>query len=352
MVNARTPIPLRPDPHALDCWAVGTLTRSVIALANSKLSPGVRLSEFTARRWGDEARSVDWLTRAAVNPAATTTPSWAAELAQVSKVFVASLVGVSAGADLLRRGLAISFDGAQSITLPLIQPGVVAFLREGAVIPVRPFVTQAGATLVPCALKTITTLTRETIESSFAEEIVRATLAESVGPALDTALFSTSVASPDAPAGIRAGIAALPPSSAGVLTDAMMQDLSTLIGAVSRVAGNSEVCIVAAPEQAATIRLMAEVDDYPILASSSLAKGVVIAVAVAALASAFDGVPQIEASRQVALMMDDAAPGAPDSGKTMSTFQTDCVALKLRMAASWTLRAPIGAVAWMQSVVW
>jgi hypothetical protein len=332
--------------------AVATFTRSVIALANSSLNPGVRPSEFTAKRWAHEARDIDWMARAAVNPAAMTVPSWAAELAQVSKTFIASLVAVSAGADLLQRGLQLAFDGVQQILLPLINPGTATFLREGAPIPVRQFQTQAGATLVPCKLATITILTREMLESSNAEVIIRAALTESVGPALDLALFSTSVATPDAPAGLLAGVSALPPSTAAVLTDAMMQDLSTLIGAVARVAGNSEICIVAAPEQAAAIRLMTEVaDDYPIMASASLAKGTVIAVAAAALASVFEGVPQIEASRQVALQMDDTSPSTPNVGKTMSTFQTDSTAVKMRMPASWVLRS-INAIAWMQSVTW
>jgi Phage capsid family len=321
-------------------------------LANTVFNPGVRPAEFTKQKWADEARSIDWLVRAAVAPAQTTVPSWAAELAQVSRIFVSSLTAISAGADLLQRGLQLNFDNAQSILLPLINPGTASFLREGMPIPVRKFQVQAGATLVPCKLSTSTVLTREMLESSNAETVVTAALAESVGPALDAALFSTSVATPDAPAGLLAGVAPLPASTATPLSDAMMADLSTLIGAVARVAGNSEVCIVAAPEQATAIRLMAEVDDYPIMASAALPKGEVIAVAAAALASVFEGVPQVEASREVALQMDDSAPGDPNAGKTtMSTFQTDSAAIKMRMPASWVLRS-INAIAWMQTVSW
>jgi hypothetical protein len=346
------PLPLRVDYDALDRHAVTSFIRSTIALANASLNPGMRVDEFIRQRWGsDTGRSVDWLTRAASTPAQTTVPGWAADLAHVTKIFIASLVGISAGADLLQRGLRLSFDGAGSILLPLINPGSTSFLREGAPIPVRQFQTLAGATLVPCKLSTISVVTREMIEGGNAEVVITAKLTESVGPALDAALFSTSVATPDAPAGLLAGVTALTPSTASVLRDAMMMDLSTLVGAVARVAANSETCIVAAPEQAAAIRLMAEIDDYPVMASAALPKGTVIAVAAAALASAFDGVPQVESSRQVALQMDDTSPGMPDVGKTMSTFQTDSTAIKMRMSASWVLRA-INAIAWMQNVSW
>jgi hypothetical protein len=348
-----TPLPLRADPAALDRWAVNTFVRSCIVLASAKLDAGIKPAEYTSRRWGDEARSVDWLTRAASNPAMTTTPGWAQELAQVSRTFISSLVAVSAGADLLQHGLQLSFDGAASINLPIIQPGTASFIREGAAIPVRQFMTQAGAALVPCKLATITTLTRERIESSNAEAIITAALTESVGPALDLALFSTSAATPDAPAGLLAGIAPLTPATAGEKFEAMIDDLAALAGTVARVAGNSEIIFIAAPEQSATITLrLMKAFDYTLLSSAALPKGTVIAVAAAALASAFDGTPQIEASRQVALMMDDATPGAPNSGRTMSTFQTDSIALKMRMPASWTLRAPINAVCWMQAVTW
>jgi hypothetical protein len=65
----------------------------------------------------------------------------------------------------------------------------------------------------------------------------------------------------------------------------------------------------------------------------------------------FEGVPQIEASRQVALQMDDISPSTPNVGTTMSTFQTDSTAIKMRLPASWVLRSS-SAIAWMQGVSW
>ena len=48
--------------------------------------------------------------------------------------------------------------------------------------------------------------------------------------------------------------------------------------------------------------------DYSLLASAALPAGSVVAVAVNALASAFAGTPQIEASRELELVM-DSQPG-------------------------------------------
>jgi hypothetical protein len=97
---------------------------------------------------------------------------------------------------------------------------------------------------------------------------------------------------------------------------------------------------------------------YTILSTSALPAKTVLAIAPAALASAFDPVPQIEASREVGSMhMDDTAPVEIVSGSgvvarpAMSVFQTDDIALKMKMHASWVLRAP-GALAWVQNTVW
>jgi hypothetical protein len=47
-------------------------------------------------------------------------------------------------------------------------------------------------------------------------------------------------------------------------------------------------------------------------------------------------------------MNDAPADGAP---VTMSLFQTDTVALKVRMPANWIMRAP-GGVAWISGATW
>jgi hypothetical protein len=130
-----------------------------------------------------------------------------------------------------------------------------------------------------------------------------------------------------------------------------MMDLAALAGSIARVAGGSGIVFVAAPEQAVAANLMLEQEAYPILASSALPAKTVIAIAAAALVSGFDPVPQIEASRQPALVMDTSPGDIGTLSSTMTMFQTDRVALKMRMEAAWALRAS-NAIAYMTGVTW
>jgi hypothetical protein len=81
----------------------------------------------------------------------------------------------------------------------------------------------------------------------------------------------------------------------------------------------------------------------------------VIAIAGTGLASAFDAVPQIEASKIAVAHMEDATPlqiasGAQGAGvlatPTRSLWQSDTIGIKIRFNASWALRDP-RALAWL-----
>jgi hypothetical protein len=347
------PIPLRPDPAALDRWALNTLTRSVIVLARSKLDTAIKPSEFTRQHWIDEAKAIDWMTRATSTAAQTTTAGWAAELAHVVLTFLPSLIPISAGANLLSRGLQLEFDGARAISLPLITPGQATFVAEGKAIPVVQYATSAGVTLQPHKLATITTLTREMLEGSNAEAIIKVTLAESAAAGLDAALFSANAGTAAQPPGLLNGIAPLAATATGPQTDAIMRaDLTTLIGKVARAAGDN-IAIVAAPEQATAIVLsLVREPPYPVLATAALPAKSVVVIAANALASAFAGTPEIEASRSMAAHMSTTPSDTIDGAAPVaSVFQTDSVGLKMRMTASWTLRAP-NTLAWMNAVNW
>jgi hypothetical protein len=220
------------------------------------------------------------------------------------------------------------------------------------------YTTASTVKLEPHKFAVATTLTREMIEASNAEVIVRATLAHAATLGLDAALFSANAGTADAPAGLLNGITATPASALTILGDALMQDVSNVGGAVARVAGKN-IVFVAAPEQALALALTAGDfdDDYPVLATSALAKGTIVAVAANAVVSAFDPVPTIDGSIEAEVVMQDTAPGeiAP-SGGPMSTpiasvFQSDRVAFRMRMPCAWALRAP-GAIAFMTNVVW
>jgi hypothetical protein len=284
-------------------------------------------------------------------------PSWALELAHVVTIFLPSLAKLSAGVELLGRGLQLTFDGAAAIRLPLIQPGQASFVGQGKAIPVTGLTTSPGVTLEPFKLASIAVVTREMMDSSNAEAVVRQTLSESVANGLDVALFSVGPGSADQPPGLLYGVGAATKSAATDKTIAMTDDLATIVGAVARVAGAGPIVLVAAPEQAASIELRFPKDiGYPVLKTAALAAGTVVAIAANALASAFGGVPQIEAYNEPEVVMNDApgevvTVGGMTGAPIMSLFQSDTIGLKIRMPANWVLRAP-GAVAWVSGVSW
>jgi hypothetical protein len=295
----------------------------------------------------------DRLLRAAVAPAMTQVPGWAAELAPRMVADQLDALGpMSAGAELLKRGLVINFDGYGSATVPgFTASGANAgFVAEGAPIPVRQL-PAAGPTMLPYKLAAIAVLTREMIESSNAEALINDALARSEGLALDAALFDASAATAARPAGLRNGIAALTPSNNADPYAAFLEDMASLANAVSTVAGNGPIVIIANAGRIATtqIRFVGQATNLIVLGSSALANDM-IAVAPNALAAALSPEPDVETVSAGTLHMSDTpAPivngGAPASpGRSM--FQTDSVAVKVRWPVSWALRSA-AAVAWL-----
>src|SRR5262249_20878545 len=152
------------------------------------------------------------------------------------------------------------------------------FVGEGAPIPVVAGTTSIGATLVPHKLSVVSTLTGEMMRSPNAETLVRQSLIESTGPAIDKQMFSSTAGDTTRPAGILNGIAALTPAAAGQAKgEILVDDLQKLAVAIASVAGNGDIIIVAAPDAAAALRMrMPATLEWPILTSGSLAARTVI----------------------------------------------------------------------------
>jgi hypothetical protein len=215
-----------------------------------------------------------------------------------------------------------------------------------------------GPILTPDKLAVICVLSSEMIQGSNAENLVRDALSRSAALALDTALLDADASTTARPAGLRYGISALTASALTDRTEAMLADIATLAGAVAPVAGNAPIVLVANPVRAMMLRLRAPRElPVSVLASSAVAAGDLIAVAPPALVSAV-GPPQILASRETTLHMHDAptaisTAGSPNvvSAPVRSLWQTDCVALRLLLVASWGLRDPRG-LAWLTATAW
>jgi hypothetical protein len=334
-----------------------TLARSVLAVAHGQLNPDVTTERFIRTRWGSTAMdSVAPLLRAASTSAATSTTGWAKELGQTTQAFLQNLVPLSAGADVLGRGLQLTFDGAATINAAAVTTPLADFVTQNAPIPVVQG-TSAQVSLSPCKFATIVVLSRETVESSNAEALVADALRNQVAPSLDRRLFDTNTAVADLrPAGLLYNKVALTPAAVADKTFNLIADLAALGEAVSGYAGNGGFVYIAAPRQALSIALAPIREfNYPLLTSTSLTAGTVICIAANAVVSALGAAPQIDLTKAATFHMSDA-PSAIATGGTMATptqvtFQNDTVGVRLRWPISWALRNQ-NAIAFMSAVTW
>jgi hypothetical protein len=321
---------------------VAALARVCIAQAVAKLENRGDENRILKNRWPEDSIA-PLILRAASSPATiTNTPALAATI--VADV-IATLGPQSAGARLLQAGLQLTFDRFATVNVPalLAQSTLAAFVGETAPIAVHNLATKASA-LVPRKIATGVVLTREMVESSNSEALVTDALLRSVGFALDAALFDSTAGDAIRPAGLRAGIAALPASTLTVPDDAMIADLTNTGGAVAALGGDP--IFVVALASAITIKLRARREfPYTVLGSPALAAGDVIAIAPIGLASAVAAMPQIETAKAGTLHMEDSAPlqiasGSPGTvaAPTRSLWQTDCVVITISFDVDWCLR--------------
>ena len=154
-----------------------------------------------------------------------------AGVAPIARVSIYDLVqtitSLSAGAEVISRGLQLSLDGVAELRAPgrvLNAAAAGQWVQEGMAAPVRALSFSNAATLRPRRLSVISVFTREMVESSNIEAIVRQTLGEATGLALDAKMFSTDAAIASAPAGLFAGVAPITPVIGG-RSNAMEGDL-------------------------------------------------------------------------------------------------------------------------------
>ena len=174
------------------------------------------------------------------------------------------------------------------------------------------------------------------------------------------------------PAGLRNGINAITATAIGTpvltATDAMFKDLSNLAAAVAPVAGSLDnIVFIASPAEAVKIAMRTDNSfRFDVFASSGLAAGIVVCLAVNGLAVAA-GEQTFSVSDATALHMEDTTPlqigtvAGPNTvaAPVRSLFQTATIATKLVFDLNWALRVPAtaapppaNAVAWTQSVIW
>jgi hypothetical protein len=171
--------------------ATKSLARALLASARALALPDRDPMQVAQAEWShdDATRTI---LRAAVAPASTANAANAVLL----ETAVAGVVlgGVGAGADLLRRGLVLSFGRSASIKLPALIADAThgAFVAEDGVIPAYQESTASPPTLVPHKLCGIWTMTNEMLTGSNAEALITEAARRSIGLALDFALFDAA----------------------------------------------------------------------------------------------------------------------------------------------------------------
>jgi hypothetical protein len=288
--------------------------------------------------------------RSATSAADMTSTGWAHELGRVAIYdFIQSITSLSAAAELIDRGLRLNMDNIAEYRAPGRVPTAAAagmWVAEETAAPARQLVFSNATILRPRKLSVMYPYTREMAQSSNIEAIVRQTLGETAGMALDLAVFSAIAGDATRPPGLLAGTAPLTPTAGGS-SAAMDGDLKQLFAALAAQGAGKTAVIVAAMPQAVMLKTMVGPKfDYDIIASTALATGTVVVVEVASFVSGFSPTPEFKASNQAMYHAEDTAPtditgeSPSPASPVKSLYQTDAWALKMDLWAAWGLRAP------------
>jgi hypothetical protein len=222
-------------------------------------------------------------------------------------------------------------------------------VQEGGTVPVQQLSFSSGVTLAPRKFLALAVFSREIFQHSVPsiEAIVRAVLSESVGLALDAAMFSSTAGDASRPPGLLVGLSAIGAATVGDWS--MVNDFESLAGAVAPVSANSPLIFVASPKQAARARFSSQLRDTEVFSSSALPDKEILCIASNCLISAISPEPKFELSTEATVVMDTApavlgAVGTPPivGAPARSLFQTDMISLRMSFEMSWGLRSTTG----------
>jgi hypothetical protein len=316
--------------------------------------------ETAAKKLYGKDHGLDLIWRAVSNPATLTNPGWADTVGHnvVRSDLIQKITGLSAAAALMEARVKVDLTGVASITIPGRKYNPASgggWIAEGAPIPVKAPIIIPGPKLVPRKLAVISAFTEEMVMADSIEEFTTAAIKEAVAGLLDTKMFSTNAGDATAPAGILLGATTVPPTAA---TEpwAISSDIGALVEALALNGGGLEPIIIAAPGQAAALRMWRQQDYYDIAASLALPAGTVVAVEKSSFVSGLDGIPRFETVTGATIHMEDTTPADIVSGGTAaspvkSLFQTNVIGLRMVLNASWGMRNPLH-VAVMSGVSW
>jgi len=320
------------------------------------------------------------VTKAAVNPATTTTTGYAAELVQqgwggfmdrlLANTIYSPLSAAGARYDLGRNGtLKIPYRA----TTPLASG---AWVGQGAPKPVKR-IGLSTVTLTPHKLSCITTYTEEMAMSSVPaiEGILRKAMADDTQASLDGYLIDAVAESATRPPGLLDTVTPISASAAATSLEKIVADISALIAPMEAAGGGGNVVLIMNPAQARKLGIVqTTTGDFAfgsateaasklgvsrIISSITVAAGRVIAVDADWFASATGDAPRFAVSDQATLHEEDTTPlalgtaGSPNTvaAPMRSLFQTDSIAIRLSLFVTWAM-VRTGMVQTIAAVTW
>jgi hypothetical protein len=333
------PIPLRPDfaeAQRLERRSWHHVVTANVLAALKRSDP----ADVLKSAWPTDQRAA-LILRAAQNPTSTD------DFPAFDKTgLFQSLAPSSAALQLFERGLKLDLSGVSTIRIPNIaswEPQPI-FVAEGATGPN----VQWGlgrTTLGPTRKILVMAATTEELENATPETasaIIGRLLADASNKSIDTIAFGTAAEDDAQPAGLLYGVTPLAAATAG--TDAMIEDLGALTGAIGAASIDTTGAVFVCSPREATI-IKAKVGpkfDYPVLSTLGLAKSVAC-FAPAAVASGYQDAPQIETSKTATVHFEDTNPAdivGLDGALALPTknaFQTDLVSIRVRARAAWAV---------------
>ena len=317
------------------------------------------IGEAIQRVYGGCPATLAYVARTLASPAHSTTVGWAAELVGSSIAdFLADMARESAFAALAGQALNVTLPaGTGSIKIPARAAPIVlagGWIAEGSAKPVAA-ITLGSVSLTPSKLCAISVFSEELLEHSTPsiEAIVTEALKHDLGGLLDSALLDSAASSALRPSGLFQGVTPIVASVLTPTSEAMAKDIGALAGAVCANAPDARPVYIASVTQHA--RLVAA--GYQAIRSGYLAAGTVACVDAGSIAM-MASPPVFGVSRSAAVHMNDvplplSATGSPNvvSAPLSSMFQTDNVAIRSTMKASW-VRRRAGCTAIIASVAW
>jgi HK97 family phage major capsid protein/HK97 family phage prohead protease len=303
----------------------------------------------------------------------TTVSGWASEIVQTAYAdFVQALMGYSIYPVLRDRGIALSFDGRGTVSIPSRTAGGAAggFVAEGSPIRVGR-ITTAATTMTSKKLGVIVAFSRELAKKSTPaiESLVRQAILEDTAAALDPILLDATASSTARPAGLRYNIAAAATGYGGGDYVAVQKDFQALLAPFIAANAADNITVIMNPAQGLALAMMPGPVGNPgwfsairervnIVESTNATANRLIALRTSDFVTAQGDMPEFDISEQATIHLEDTTPleivsgtGPTTADPVRSLWQTGTIGVRMMMDIGWTMRRS-GMVAWIDGTSW